>query len=93
LVFASPNIPASSNNPTTKINGVSLTKALVKDTPLIFVVGLLELAGMLGLAKTNPQWLGFSMEGYVFAGIIFWIICYSMSKYSQKLELKFKTDR
>ena len=67
--------------------------ALVKDTPLIFVVGLLELAGMVNLAKTNPKWLGFSMEGYVFAGIIFWIICYSMSKYSQKLELKFKTDR
>jgi len=67
--------------------------ALVKDTPLIFVVGLLELVGMLNLAKTNPKWLGFSMEGYVFAGIIFWIICYSMSKYSQHLELKFKTDR
>ena len=31
--------------------------ALVKDTPLIFVVGLLELAGMIGLAKTNPKWL------------------------------------
>ena len=67
--------------------------ALVKDTPLIFVVGLLELAGMLGLAKTNPEWLGFSMEGYVFAAIIFWIICYSMSKYSYNLELKYKTDR
>ena len=67
--------------------------ALVKDTPLIFVVGLLELAGMLGLAKTNPKWLGFSMEGYVFAGIIFWIICYAMSKYSYNLELKYKTDR
>jgi len=67
--------------------------ALIKDTPLIFVVGLLELVGMLNLAKTNPEWLGFSMEGYVFAGIIFWIICYSMSKYSQKLELKYKTDR
>ena len=67
--------------------------ALIKDTPLIFVVGLLELVGMLNLAKTNPKWLGFSMEGYVFAGIIFWIICFSMSKYSQKLELKYKTDR
>jgi len=67
--------------------------ALIKDTPLIFVVGLLEVVGMLNLAKTNPEWLGFSMEGYVFAGIIFWIICYSMSKYSQKLELKYKTDR
>ena len=29
--------------------------ALVKDTPLIFVVGLLELTGMLGLAKTIPK--------------------------------------
>jgi general L-amino acid transport system permease protein len=67
--------------------------ALIKDTPLIFVVGLLEVVGMLNLAKTNPKWLGFSMEGYVFAGIIFWIICYSMSKYSQSLELKYKTDR
>ena len=67
--------------------------ALIKDTPLIFVVGLLEVVGMLNLAKTNPKWLGFSMEGYVFAGIIFWIICYSMSKYSHKLELKYKTDR
>ena len=67
--------------------------ALVKDTPLILVVGLLELAGMLGIAKTNPEWLGFSMEGYVFAAIIFWIICYTMSRYSQNLELKYKTDR
>ena len=67
--------------------------ALIKDTPLIFVVGLLEVVGMLNLAKTNPKWLGFSMEGYVFAGIIFWIICFSMSKYSQSLELKYKTDR
>ena len=67
--------------------------ALIKDTPLIFVVGLLEVVGMLNLAKTNPKWLGFSMEGYVFAGIIFRIICFSMSKYSQNLELKYKTDR
>ena len=67
--------------------------ALVKDTPLIFVVGLAELAGMLALAKTNPEWLGFAMEGYVFASIIFWIICYAMSKYSYNLEEKYKTDR
>ena len=67
--------------------------ALVKDTPLIFVVGLLEIVGMLNLAKTNPEWLGFAMEGYVFAAIIFWIICYAMSKYSYNLEQKYKTER
>ena len=67
--------------------------ALVKDTPLIFVVGLAEIAGMLALAKTNPEWLGFAMEGYIFAAIIFWIICYAMSKYSYNLEAKYKTER
>ena len=67
--------------------------ALVKDTPLIFVVGLAEIAGMLALAKTNPEWLGYAMEGYVFAANIFWIICYAMSKYSYNLEIKYKTER
>ena len=67
--------------------------ALVKDTPLIFVVGLAEIVGMLQMAKTNPKWLGFAMEGYVFSAIIFFIICYAMSKYSYNLELKYKTDR
>ena len=67
--------------------------ALVKDTPLIFVVGLLELAGMVNLAKTNPKWLGMAMEGYVFAGLVFWVICYAMSRYSQNLERKLSTER
>ena len=67
--------------------------ALVKDTPLIFVVGLMELAGMIGLAKTNPKWLGLAMEGYVFAGLVFWIICYAMSRYSQRLEKRLSTER
>ncbi|WP_440927653.1 amino acid ABC transporter permease [Candidatus Pelagibacter sp.] len=67
--------------------------ALVKDTPLIFVVGLLEIVGMLNLAKTNPEWLGFAMEGYVFASALFFIICYAMSKYSYNLEQKYKTER
>jgi len=49
--------------------------ALVKDTPLILVVGLLELVGMIDMAKSNPDWLGFATEGYIFAGVVFWIIC------------------
>ena len=48
---------------------------------------------MLNLAKTNPKWLGFAMEGYVFAALIFWIICYAMSRYSQNLEKKLSTER
>jgi len=76
------------------IPGVANTfLALVKDTPLILVVGLLELVGMIDMAKTNPDWLGFATEGYVFAGVVFWIICFNMSRYSQRLERRYKTDR
>ena len=76
------------------IPGVANTfLALVKDTPLILVVGLLELVGMIDMAKSNPDWLGFATEGYIFAGVVFWIICFNMSRYSQRLERKYKTDR
>ena len=56
-------------------------------------MGLLELGGMIGLGKTNPKWLGMAMEGYVFAGLVFWIICFAMSRYSQNLEKKLDTGR
>ena len=67
--------------------------ALFKDTPLIFIVGLLELLGMIDLAKTNPKWLGFAAEGYVFAAIVYFVFCYGMSRYSQRLEKKLSTER
>jgi len=67
--------------------------ALFKDTPLIFIVGLLELLGMIDLAKTNPKWLGFATEGYVFAALVYFIFCYAMSRYSQRLEKRLSTER
>jgi len=54
---------------------------------------LLELVGMIDMAKSNPDWLGFATEGYIFAGVVFWFICFNMSRYSQRLERKYKTDR
>ncbi|MBZ8701110.1 amino acid ABC transporter permease, partial [Escherichia coli] len=34
-----------------------------------------------------------STEGYVFAALIYWIFCFSMSRYSQYLEKRFNTGR
>ena len=67
--------------------------ALFKDTPLIILVGLLELLGMVNLAKSNSYWLGLAVEGYLFVGIIFWFFSYILSRYSQNLEKKFSTER
>ncbi|MES9900247.1 MAG: amino acid ABC transporter permease [Sedimenticola sp.] len=65
--------------------------ALFKDTTLVLIIGLFDLLAMIQTAFADPKWLGFSIEGYVFAALIFWIFCFSMSRYSQALERKLHT--
>jgi His/Glu/Gln/Arg/opine family amino acid ABC transporter permease subunit len=64
---------------------------LFKDTTLVLIIGLFDLLGMVQLAATNPDWLGFSPEGYVFAAFGFWIFCFGMSRYSMLVERKLHT--
>ncbi len=64
---------------------------LFKDTTLVLIIGLFDFLGMVQLAGTNPDWLGFSTEGYVFVAFGFWVFCFSMSRYSQALEKKLHT--
>ncbi len=64
---------------------------LFKDTTLVLIIGLFDFLGMAQLAATNPNWLGFAVEGYVFTGFGFWVFCFGMSRYSQYLERKLHT--
>lgn len=65
--------------------------ALLKDTTLVLIIGLFDFLGMIQSAGTNPDWLGFAVEGYVFAAFVFWMMCFSISRYSQHLERKLHT--
>ena len=67
--------------------------AIFKDTTLVLVIGLFDFLGIIQFVGTNPDWLGFSHEGYVFAAAVFWVFCYAMSWYSQRLEQKLDTGR
>jgi general L-amino acid transport system permease protein len=66
--------------------------ALFKDTTLVLIIGLFDVLAMVTLTTTDPNWLGFETEGYVFVTMIYWIICFSMSKYAQSVENRFNTD-
>ena len=58
-----------------------------KDTSLVTIVGLYELTGALGLAlRGDAEWRQFYFEGYLFIGLIYWIGCFAMSHYSQRME-------
>ncbi|HSL40166.1 MAG TPA: amino acid ABC transporter permease [Desulforhopalus sp.] len=66
--------------------------SLLKDTTLVAVIGLLDLLGIAKAAMADVQWLGFTKEAYIFAGLVFWIFCFAISRYSVYLERKYHTS-
>jgi general L-amino acid transport system permease protein len=66
---------------------------LFKDTTLVLIIGLFDLLTMVGLTAADSHWTGFETEGYVFVTFIFWIFCFSLSKYSKVLENRLNTNK
>ncbi len=61
--------------------------SIFKDTSLVTVVSLYELTGALSLALAgDAEWRSYYLEGYLFIGLIYWIGCYAMSRFSRSLE-------
>jgi general L-amino acid transport system permease protein len=65
--------------------------ALFKDTSLVLIIGLFDLLATIQGAFANPKWLGYAIEGYLFAALVYWIFCFGMSRYSQRVENSLKT--
>ena len=61
---------------------------LLKDTTLVSIIGLFDLLGMLRSISKDVPWIGLHIEPMIFGAILFFILCFSMSKYSRHLEVK-----
>jgi general L-amino acid transport system permease protein len=61
---------------------------LLKDTTLVSIIGLFDLLGMLRAASLDGAWRGLHKEPLVFGAVLFFIVCFAMSKYSRHLEVK-----
>lgn len=57
---------------------------LFKDTTLVMIVGIFDLLGIVMFHYTDPSWAApqVPITGFVFAGFVFWIFCFAMSRYS-----------
>ncbi|WP_339774150.1 amino acid ABC transporter permease [uncultured Thalassospira sp.] len=61
--------------------------SMLKDTTLVVIIGLFDLLGSVKLAlRSDPAWTKYYVEGYAFAAAIFFLICFSMARYSAYLE-------
>ncbi len=61
---------------------------LFKDTSLVYIIGMFDLLGIVNLNQSDANWATpvTPMTGYIFAGFIFWIFCFGMSRYSLFME-------
>ncbi|WP_050525428.1 amino acid ABC transporter permease [Pseudorhodobacter aquimaris] len=65
---------------------------LFKDTTLVVFIGILDPIGLSNAIRADSNWNGIIWELYAFIALCFFLFCFGMSRYSQYLEGKLKTD-
>lgn len=72
---------------------VNVAVGLFKDTTLVSVISMFDLVGMIrGPILASTEWNGIYWELWGFAVVLFFIVCYSISQYSQWLERQLQRD-
>ncbi|MBF9035789.1 ABC transporter permease subunit [Rhodobacterales bacterium HKCCE2091] len=71
---------------------VSTFIGLFKDTTLVVFIGLLDPIGFSNAIRASTEWNGIYWELFIFIGLCFFVCCFGMSRYSQYLERKLRTD-
>jgi len=64
---------------------------LFKDTTLLGIIGILDLLAVAKSTNTDASWIGFFNETYFAVGLLFFVCCFGMSRYSIYLEKKLHT--
>jgi len=69
--------------------------ALFKDTTLVLIVAIFDLLGQLRAAFADPNWATPTtlFTGFAFTGIIYWVGCFAMSRYSLFVERRLNAHR
>lgn len=68
---------------------VNVCIAIVKETTIVLIVGMFDFLGVLQAALSDPEWLQAKesrVTAYFFAAVLFWVVCYGLSRFSMRLE-------
>jgi general L-amino acid transport system permease protein len=66
---------------------------LFKDTTLVTIIGLFDLWGIIKAGAADAKWASPATEptGYFIAAVMFWVFCFSMSRYAAFIERRLHT--
>ncbi|MEZ5654036.1 MAG: amino acid ABC transporter permease [Burkholderiaceae bacterium] len=65
---------------------VNIFIGFFKATSIVVVVGIFDLMTAAKRAVADPAWQGFGIEVYLFTGLVYFAFCFSLSRYSARLE-------
>ena len=57
-----------------------------KDTSLVLIIGLFDLLSTIKVSLNDPAWTGSGVEAYLFASLVYFVFCTTMSVYSRRFE-------
>ncbi len=72
---------------------VGILISAFKDTSLVVIIALYDVLKTTQVTLSNPKWMGFSTEAYIFLAVLYFVCCFAMSSYSRKLEKELHTGR
>lgn len=64
-----------------------------KNTTFVSIIGLFDVLGATATALEDPLWVRYAPEAYIFIFVLYFIFCFSMSKYSQSVEKRLSAGR
>jgi len=64
-----------------------------KNTTLVSIISLFDLLETAKQSLIDPNWRGLTSEAYLFISVIYFAVCFSMSRYSQWLENRLARGR
>ncbi|MFN3688801.1 amino acid ABC transporter permease [Salinarimonas sp.] len=71
---------------------VTIFIGFFQDTTLVTIIGLLDFLDTVRASMRDPDWQGIAvLEGYVFAGFVYFVFSYCMGAYSRWLERRLRT--
>ena len=68
---------------------VNVCIVIVKETVVVLIVGLFDFLGIIQNGIIDPEWLvgdQVRATAYLFAALVFWSVCFSISRYSMRIE-------
>jgi general L-amino acid transport system permease protein len=71
---------------------VSILISAFKDTSLVVIIALYDLLKTTQTTLSDPKWMGYSAEAYIFVALIYFACCFFMSNYSRRLERELDTS-